>query len=176
LDVCPGAKLRLDQVYGGLDQLGRFLFTDPDNFEARLSAAMFNPYKITWPHGPGNPWQQSATIAKPGGHNILCERVPTFVDAVDIYNEAFISSRLTAMFHTVQKARLVGNNWPQYRTMSSTNESREQPTQSSSRYEIREKIARWMVVYQNRRHQSKPGQWVDIAVYRQLTIECLISN
>jgi len=52
------------------------------------------------------------------------------------------------MFHTVQKARLVGNNWPQYRTMSLTNESREQPTQSRSRYEIRETIGpreRWFL-------------------------------
>src|SRR5262249_59230900 len=92
-------------------------------------------------------------IAKPGGHIILCERVPTFVDAVDIYNEAFISSRLTAMFHTVQKAWLVGNNWPQYRTkMSSTNENREQPAQPSFLYEIR--FASPTVLYQNRRCHS----------------------
>ena len=78
------------------------------------------------------------------------------------------------MFHTVQKARLVGNNWPQYRTMSSTNESREQPTQSSSRYEIREKIGpvngglskpapsiktRSMSDMEICRHSSSGGHW-----------------
>jgi len=52
---CPGARLRLHQVYGGLDQLGCFRIPDPDNFEARLSAAVFHPQKITWPQWPSYP-------------------------------------------------------------------------------------------------------------------------
>jgi hypothetical protein len=51
--------------------------------------------------------QQSATSANAGGNNLLSETLSSLVSAVDGYDETFIFSKLTALFHTVQQ-RLAG--------------------------------------------------------------------
>jgi hypothetical protein len=102
--VLPWATLPLQQVYGGLDELKRFGIPNPNHFKARLLTSVLNPNDVTQAHVSADTGQQSATSANAGGDDLLREALPSLVSAVYRYDEAFICSKLTALFHGFSKA------------------------------------------------------------------------
>ena len=101
--ILPWATLRLQQVYGGLDELKGFGIPDPDHSKARLLTSVLDPNKVTRPHVSADTRQQSATSANASSDDLFGEALPSFVSAVYCYNEAFIFSKLTALFHMSQR-------------------------------------------------------------------------
>jgi len=69
---------------------------------------MFNPNEVTRPDVPGNPRQQGATSAKAASYDVLRKRMPSLVPAMYGYDDAFVFSRLTTLFHSVQRSPFAG--------------------------------------------------------------------
>lgn len=100
--LLPWATLRVQEMHGGLDELKRSGIPQPDDFEARLLTFVLDPKKVTRTHLAANARQQSATPADASSNDLLAEALPGLVSAVDSHDEAFIFSKLTALFHWVQ--------------------------------------------------------------------------
>jgi hypothetical protein len=99
--------LRIQQVYGGLNELERFRIPDPDNLEARLLTSMLDANNVTRPHVSTNAREQRACSADASSGDLLTEILSSPVSAVYGHDKAFIfSTRLTALFHTVQRSLL----------------------------------------------------------------------
>ena len=101
--VSPWATLRLQQVYGGLNELNRFGISDPDHSKPRLLTSVLDPNNVPRPHVSADARKQGTLSANASGDDLLREQLPSIVSAVYGYNEAFIVSKLTALFHMVHR-------------------------------------------------------------------------
>jgi len=101
--LLPWAALCVKQMHGGLNELKGSGIPQPDDLEPRLLTFVLDPKKVTRTHLATNARQQSATSANACSNDLLGEALPGLVSAVDSYDEAFIFSKLTALFHQIQR-------------------------------------------------------------------------
>jgi hypothetical protein len=103
--------LHFHEVYGGLDELMGFRIPDPHNLEAGLFTSMLNPNNVARAHVSANAGQQSAASANTASDDFFGKALPSLVSAVYGHDKAVVFSRLTALFHTVQRIPLARSSW-----------------------------------------------------------------